>query len=105
VQPFLVGCCCSLLGGATSQLSQRHFEQSIKSVAEVEEQLALKEYREENYMSSDDPIPTTPEDVEQYYRLSTAPEDQGLFRVRDTNDDEIRQQMEAEQVGAKCEPC
>jgi hypothetical protein len=52
------------------QLSQQHLAQSVKSVAEVEADVALREYREENYMDADEPVPKTPEDVEQYYKYA-----------------------------------
>ncbi len=57
-----------MIGITLLQLSQTHYAQVIKSVAEVEADVATKEYREENYMQPEEPIAVADADVEQYYR-------------------------------------
>ena len=53
---------------ACLQLSQLHYEQAIKSVADIAKDIELKEYREEHYMEPEEPIPTQDADVQQYYK-------------------------------------
>jgi len=85
------------------QLAESHLEQALKTPSEVGEQLALRDFRIEQLMEPDEPMPQTPPDVEQYYRLSAAPEDQGLFRTQNLNDEEVLAQMVKEQEEADLE--
>lgn len=88
------------LAQANVQLSQRHYEQSIKTVADLEADEATRAYREEHYMAPEEPIPTTSDEVQQYYRLSAHPEDQGLFRTQNYDDEGSLKQMMLEQDAA-----
>lgn len=88
---------------AASKLSQAHYEQSIKSTAEVEADIAVKEYREEHYMDASEPIPVQEPDVKQYYDLSGSPKDQGLFRTTNMNDEACLQAIQDEQLAADLE--
>jgi len=88
---------------ASSKLSEEHLAEVFKTVAEIEEDVARHEYRQENYMEHDDPIPTGDVDVERYYKLSSSPEDQGLFRTKNFNDEEVLAAIQVEQAAADAE--
>ena len=84
-------------------LSQTHFGETTKDVAAIDADLAVKDYRAEHFMEPDEPIPTVDPDVEQYYKLSTDPSDEGLFRESNMNDNEVYRQLVEEQTKADLE--
>lgn len=85
------------------QVASRHFEQSIKSTAELEYEEYLADWREWNYMKPEDAIPTVAPEMVEYYTLTRAQSvgyDQGIFREREFDDDAQRAAKLAEEADA-----
>jgi hypothetical protein len=84
----------------TANLSQQHFEQQEKSVAEVEKQLDELLWKREHSMKDTDVIPQVAPDVKRYYELTQIGDNQGLLRSHEYNVEAEGALREAEEVAA-----
>jgi gamma-carbonic anhydrase len=85
-------------------LSQRHYEQSLKTPEELEAELEKKYLRRELRLKEDAPLPELDPDVVQYYKLTAIPDDKaGLLRGKEYDIQAEFALREAEEVAADAE--